>query len=217
METVPDRKNVAADPGATPRTNGIGPHATGADNKRLRRRKIVIAASILFVAAWVIALIYSVTAGGRSPERLNNADATVAETACKLAQSAMTALPPVGLHASIDVRSNRVSSEDAILTTMINQMRTLRPDSEAPKVALNAWLDDWEKLVVARQHYSHDLRTLGLNARFVEPAAVGIQPIADKMNDWILEQGTRTDACNTGQLQAEVVEGPRIYGKESNS
>ena len=37
------------------------------------------------------------------------------------------------------------------------------------------------------------------------------------MNDWILEQGTRTDACNTGQLQAEVVEGPRIYGAESNS
>jgi hypothetical protein len=51
----------------------------------------------------------------------------------------------------------------------------------------------------------------------VEPAAAGIQPIADKMNDWILEQGTRTDACNTGQLQGEVVEGPRTYGQESNS
>ena len=51
----------------------------------------------------------------------------------------------------------------------------------------------------------------------MEPAAAGIQPIADKMNDWILEQGTRTDSCNTGQLQAEVVEGPRIYGKASNS
>ena len=51
----------------------------------------------------------------------------------------------------------------------------------------------------------------------MEPAAVGIQPVADKMNDWVLEQGTRADACNTGRLQAEVVEGPRIYGKESNS
>ena len=37
------------------------------------------------------------------------------------------------------------------------------------------------------------------------------------MNDWILEQGTRTDACNTGALQVEVVEGPRNYGTESNS
>lgn len=214
---MPDRNNVAAEPGATARTNGIGPHTASVDHKRVRRRKIIIAASILFVAAWVIALIYSVTAGGRSPERLNNADAAVAEQACKLAQTAMNALPAVGLHAPIEARSKRVSSEDAILTTMINQMRTLRPESEAPKVALNAWLDDWEKLVVARQHYASDLLTKGVNARFVEPAAVGIQPIADKMNDWILEQGTRTDSCNTGRLQAEVVEGPRIYGKESNS
>ena len=43
---------------------------------------------------------------------------------------------------------------------------------------------------------------------FVEPATAGVEPIADKMNNWILEQGTRTDACNTGQLQGEVVDGP---------
>jgi hypothetical protein len=37
------------------------------------------------------------------------------------------------------------------------------------------------------------------------------------MNDWILEQGTRTDRCNTGELQAEVVLGERIYGPESTT
>ena len=52
---------------------------------------------------------------------------------------------------------------------------------------------------------------------FVEPATAGVDPVADKMNNWILEQGTRTNACNTGQLQAEVVAGPRIYGSASNS
>jgi hypothetical protein len=71
--------------------------------------------------------------------------------------------------------------------------------------------------VTARQIYADDLHRLGANARFVDPASAGIEPIADKMNNWILEQGTRTDACNTGQLQGEVVEGPRAYGKESNS
>jgi hypothetical protein len=129
----------------------------------------------------------------------------------------MSALPQVGLHASADARSARVASEDSILTTMITRMRALRPQSEAPKFALNAWLDDWQRLVTARQNYANDLHRLGANARFVEPAAAGIQPIADKMNNWILEQGTRTDSCNTGRLQAEVVEGPRTYGKESNS
>jgi hypothetical protein len=216
MESVPDRNNVAAEPDATPHTNGIAPHAAGTD-KNLRRRKILIAALIVFVAAWAVALIYSVTAGGRSPERLNNADAQVAETACSDAQRALAALPQVGLRSSIDARATRVASENAILTTMIDRMRALRPDSDTPKLALNAWLDDWEKLVVARKHYASELHTLGVKARFVEPAAAGIQPIADKMNNWILEQGTRTESCNTGRLQAEVVEGPRTYGKGSDS
>ena len=35
-------------------------------------RRIVLGAVIVFVAAWTVALIYSVTAGGRSPERLDN-------------------------------------------------------------------------------------------------------------------------------------------------
>jgi hypothetical protein len=184
---------------------------------KMSRRRLWIGALVLFLAAWAVALTYSVTAGGRSPERLDNADAQVADTACLDAQHAMAALPSVGIHSSVDARADRVASEDAILTTMLGKMLALRPQHDAPRTALNAWLDDWERLIEARQHYSNDLRTLGARARFVEPAAVGIQPVADKMNNWILEQGTRTDSCNTGRLQAEVVEGPRIYGEKSNS
>ena len=213
---MPDRNDAATDTGAAPQTNGIGPAPAPTGRRKLRRR-LWLGALVVFLGLWAIALTYSVTAGGKSPERLNNADAAVAETACLNAQREMTALPQVGLHARIAARSARVSSEDAILNRMIQQMRALHPQSDAPKVALTAWLDDWQKLVTARQNYADDLRRLGASARFVEPAAAGIQPIADKMNNWILEQGTRTDACNTGQLQAEVVEGPRTYGKESNS
>jgi hypothetical protein len=216
MESVPDRNDVAADVEAAPHANGIGP-ATGPTRKRKLRRRLWLGALVVFLGAWAIALTYSVTAAAKSPERLNTADARVTETACVDAQRELTALPQVGLHATIDERSTRVSSEDAILTTMINQIRTLHPQSSAPKIALAAWLDDWQRLVTARQNYADDLHRLGSNARFVEPASAGIEPIADKMNDWILEQGTRTDACNTGQLQGEVVEGPRTYGTESNS
>ena len=62
-----------------------------------------------------------------------------------------------------------------------------------------------------------DLGAKGTDATFVEPATKGIKPIADKMNDWTLEQGKRTDACNTGALQIEVLQGPRKYGAESKS
>jgi hypothetical protein len=200
MEAVPDRTNVA-----------------DADRKRTTRRRLAIGGALLFVAAWTIAIIYSVTAGGTSPERLTHPQAQVAETACRDAQRALAALPPVSIGAPIDARASRVASENAILTEMIRRMRAIHPEGGSPAVALTGWLDDWQELVTAREHYESDLRTKGVEARFVEPAAVGIQPIADKMNDWILEQGGRTDSCNTGQLQAEVVEGPRIYGEESNS
>lgn len=216
MESVPDPNDVAPEARAAPHTNGTGPAAPPAAKRKMRRR-LLIGGLVVFLGVWAVALTYSVTAGGRSPERLNDADARVAETACRDAQREMTALPQVGLHASVDARSKRVSSEDAILTTMINRMLVLHPQGQAPKVALTAWLHDWQRLVTARQNYANDLQRLGVNARFVEPAAAGIQPIADKMNNWILEQGTRSDSCNTGQLQAEVVEGPRTYGKESNS
>ncbi len=197
---MPDRNNVA-----------------DADPKRTRRRRLAIAGTLLFVGAWVVAITYSVTVGGTSPERLDPAQARVAETACSDAQRALGPLPQVGADATIDERASRLASENAILTQMIRRIRVLQPKGESAAAALTGWLDDWQKLVTAREHYESDVRTKGAEARFVEPAAVGIQPIADKMNDWILEQGGRTESCNTGQLQAEVVEGPRTYGEESNS
>ena len=51
---------------------------------------------------------------------------------------------------------------------------------------------------------------------FKEPG-IGIEAIPNKMNNWPLEQGTRTDTCNTGVLQLEQVDGPRGYGPGSKS
>jgi len=94
---------------------------------------------------------------------------------------------------------------------MVARQRAVHPAKKTPAAALRAWLGDWQRLITARDHYVGDLRTKGREARFVEPAYKGIDPIADKMNDWILEQGTRTQTCNTDALQAEVVNGPRRY------
>jgi len=165
----------------------------------------------LFVVAWIVAITYSVTAGGTSPERLNDATARIVESNCSSARQALARLPQLGDHSTPVATATRLDREDQILSHMIRRQRALRPDKKSPADALRAWLGDWQRLVAARDHYASDLRTKGRDARFIEPAYKGVQPIADKMNNWILEQGTRTNTCNTDALQAEVVNGPRSY------
>ena len=165
----------------------------------------------LFVIAWIVALTYSVTAGGRSPERLDDAAARSVESNCRAAQHALAPLPQLGEHSTLAETATRLDRENEILGRLVQRQRAVRPEKKTPETALRAWLGDWQRLLDARDHYAGDLRTKGRNARFIEPAYKGVEPIADKMNDWILEQGTRTNTCNTDALQAEVVNGPRKY------
>ena len=197
-------------------TNGA-PTTSGVTRSRNVRRYVIVGAFVLVGLAWAIAITYSVTAGGRSPERLTDSEATVVAGACRDAQRSLAKLDQVDLDASFGAKADRVEQEDAIFTAMIEKIHTVQPDGHDPAVALKGWLTDWQRLVTAREQYVNDLRKNGADARFVEPASDGVEPIANKMNDWILEQGTRTDGCNTGVLQVEVVEGPRAYGSESKT
>jgi len=167
----------------------------------------------LFVVAWIVAITYSVTAGGTSPERLDDASARTVESTCVTAQRALAGLQPLGERATPAETAARLDGENAIFDRMIDRLAAVHPAKKTPGVALRAWLGDWQRLIAARAHYAGDLRKEGRDARFVEPAYKGIAPIADKMNDWILEQGTRTGTCNTDALQVEVVNGPRKYEK----
>jgi len=200
----------------TSHTNGPAP-TSGGTKASPKRRRLIIAAFVVFGALWAYAITYSVTAGGRSPERLDDPTAHGVNAACIAAQDALGALPQVSAHAPASARADRLTREDAILSAMVDHLRAVHPTHKTPAAALTDWLNDWQSLITARQHYATDLRTEGDHARFIEPATAGVNPIVDKMNSWILEQGTRTDACNTGQLQAEVVFGPRSYGPASKT
>ncbi|MGO9873580.1 MAG: hypothetical protein ACLPVY_07245 [Acidimicrobiia bacterium] len=219
---MPDREpltfvpNADGDMTAAPHTNGAVPASESA-KASLTRRRLIVGGLVVFLGLWAFAITYSVTAGGRSPERLDDPTARVVETACVGAQHTLSALPQVSAKAPAPARATLITREDAILTTMVDHLRAVHPNQKTPATALTDWLGDWERLITARQDYANDLRTDGNNARFVEPATAGVDPIVDKMNDWILEQGTRTDACNTGQLQAEVIFGLRTYGPASNT
>ena len=198
-----------------PHTNGAVTTSGHAKARSIRRRVLLVGA-VVFVGLWAYALTYSVTAGGRSPERLNDPNAHVVETACVDARHAAGAA--AGRHEGKRRGPGaRIAHEDAILTAMVDRLGAVHPQKKTPAVALKGWLTDWRRLITARQDYARDLRTSGKDARFVEPATAGVDPIVDKMNNWILEQGTRTNVCNTGQLQGEVVMGPRSYGPGSNT
>src|SRR4051812_3611401 len=209
MQLVPSPADIATTNGAT---------ATSPDpRKHTLRRRVMIGVLVAFGLAWAIAITYSVTAGGRSPERLNDAQARTVNRACLDAQHALARLPPVGAHSAPRDQAARLDREDTILASMLGNIAAVHPDGKDPAAALTGWIGDWRKLIAARQRFVSDLRTKGGEARFVEPATKGVEPIVNKMNDWILEQGTRTDRCNTGELQAEVVLGERIYGPESTT
>jgi hypothetical protein len=165
----------------------------------------------LFVVAWIVAITYSVTAGGTSPERLDDTNARTVESNCLAAQRALARVPQVAQPTTPAETATRLDRENVILGRMVDRQRAVHPAGKAPATALRAWLGDWQRLVAARDHYAGDLRTKGRDARFIEPAYKGVDPIADKMNNWILEQGTRTNTCNTDALQAEVVNGLRKY------
>jgi hypothetical protein len=128
-----------------------------------------------------------------------------------MAQRALARLPALAQPTTPEATATRLDRENEIFDRMVARQRAVHPAKNTPAAALRAWLGDWQRLITARDHYAGDLRTKGREARFVEPAYKGIDPIADKMNDWILEQGTRTNTCNTDALQAEVVNGPRKY------
>jgi hypothetical protein len=220
---VPDREPLTF----LPNDSGGGgapepPHPNGAvttsgiTKTRAIRRRVILGGAVVFVGLWAFALTYSVTAGGRSPERLDDPTARTVETACRDALHQLVAIPQLGDRPTFAQRAARLTSEDAIYTQMIDRLERLRPNKKTPAVALTAWLHDWQRMVTAREQYAHDLKANGKAAVFKEPGN-GIEAIPNKMNNWPLEQGTRTDTCNTGVLQIEQVDGPRAYGTGSKS
>src|SRR5579859_6040483 len=137
MRGVPSPPDIATTNGAVTASSGPKKHKT--------RRRLWVTGLVLFAIAWAVAITYSVTAGGRSPERLTDAQAHTVDAACVDAQHALAALPQVGAHTSPANRADRVSHEDAILTSMLGKIGAVHPSGSAPATGLRGWLSDWRK------------------------------------------------------------------------
>ena len=165
----------------------------------------------LFVVAWIVAITYSVTAGGTSPERLDDANARTVESNCRAAQRALAPLPQLESARRRPRRPRDSTARTRSWVAWCSSSAKFTPTRRRPRPRCGRGSATGNASSSRATTTPSDLRTKGRDARFIEPAYKGIEPIADKMNDWILEQGTRTNTCNTDALQAEVVNGPRKY------
>jgi hypothetical protein len=166
----------------------------------------------LFVALIAVGIILAWTlVGSHSPERLSTADAARISAACNEAQAQLKALPNPSPVLGAD-RVARIRAEDAILRTMVSRIGDTLPRSKTPAVALRGWTTDWTNVIDARERYADDLVTKG-RAKLVLPASQGVKPITQNMDDYVRENHPNLDACFTGALEVETVEGPREYRK----
>jgi hypothetical protein len=196
------------------------PHSNGAVHQNPPKRthapwEFVIL--ILFVLLFGILIILGWTlVGAHSPERLDHASARDIGAACSNAQLRLKALPNPNPVQGAD-RVNRIRAENAILTTMIEQIDAVRVPAKTPAAGVRGWTSDWTKVVAAREKYAADLESIknepNKRVQFVLPAVTGVKPITGKMDDYIRESHPFLDACFTAGLELETVEGLRTYPK----
>jgi hypothetical protein len=199
-----------------PHPNGAV-HASGTSHGRRVRRRLILGGSFLFIAVWIFAIVWSVTVTTKSPERLDGGAANAVDAACRTAQHQLNALPNSYPIQGAD-RVARVRAENVVMRAMINQFGAVDPQHRTPTNALRGWTDDWSRVIDARATYANELEAGKSDptkkVKFVLPSDAGaLQPVTNKMDDFVRENHPNIDACFTNALQADVVEGPRTYGK----
>lgn len=191
-----------------PHPNGSGGVSGAHERPRTRTRRVLQVAALVIVAAWAIAITYSLTRD--EPEPLDDTSHAELEQACTGAENELRELAPIGPGATVEQRTARIDAENEVLAAMLVRMRGVEPTDADGAEALDGWLDDWDALLEARAAYRDDLHQDG-SAELNLPTSDNVEPAAILMNEY----ATMHDlvACNTSALQAETVEGVRDYDK----
>jgi hypothetical protein len=189
-----------------PHTNGA-PHVRPAAPRRVAWGPILVAITFALICAGIV---FGWTfVGSKSPERLDDESAAAVEAACADARAQLRDLPNPSPTLGAD-RVERVRSENEILLEMVATLDAIEPADATPARALAAWRDDWRALVESRARYATELET-EKRARLVLPASNGIEPVTERMDDFVDEQGGRANSCMREALNSDQVEGPRSY------
>ncbi len=175
---------------------------------------------MLFVALVCIGIIAGWTlVGHSSPERMATTEAVQLGQVCTDARTALQALPDNFPKTGAE-RVVRIRAENEILRRMVEQLRATPIREATPAAAVRGWTNDWAKVVDARDAYANALEAAkgtDKTVKFTLPANTGgLKPITLKMDDFVRENYPHLDACNTGMVALEQIEGPRVYGKATS-
>ena len=135
---------------------------------------------------------------------------------------ALKALPNSDPRTARDAGRARSGPRTSLCATMVDAVRDGAPDGATPATALRGWIDDWERMIDARDALRRRPRARRRPpARGAVHRSRGQRDHADRRQDERLrprEQGPRTDACNTGRApDSRSSKDPRIRTKKVTS
>jgi hypothetical protein len=77
---------------------------------------------------------------------------------CTAAMDQIDALPRANTAKTTGERADTIDQANAILTAMVGQLRTIPVAEGADRHLVDAWLADWDALIVDRQQYAQAVR-----------------------------------------------------------
>jgi hypothetical protein len=209
MQTMTDDNGNGLEP---PHRNGAADSATATRSHAPWEFLILL----LFVAMMAILIILGwLYFGSKSPERLPESEAARLSAACVDAKTALKALPNPSPVQGAD-RVARIDAENDVFDQLISRFRAVPIAKPTQADAVEAWSDDWDAVVNARDRYARNLEAAkgtDKTVKFVVPATRGLKPVTSTMDDFVRIQHPHIDACFTRGLDLELVEGERKYEK----
>lgn len=175
---------MANTPGIAPETPDTTPADEGRSTRTLWGRGLAIVVIVLIAAMWIFA-VYE--ARQPPPERMDDAAVSQqAEAICAPIMAQFAALPQAFTMTSAAERAEVIDQSDALLTTMVGQLRALEPVTERDVTMYTEWVQDWTTYLGDRADYSTRLRQ-DSNARFY---------VTDKSKDQITDPIDRFAKAN---------------------
>jgi hypothetical protein len=155
---------------------------SGSERRLSRRAKVGVAVVLISLTAmWVTILVVRLT--GDNPDRLD--DRATTARAGQVCEQTGVGLPdvPRGRDAETPaVRADRLDSETAALTSMIDQLAPLRWSTPHDQELVDRWLVDWRQHLTDRTAYAESVRANGRNDIVFNGAAPDGESITFRMD-----------------------------------
>ena len=140
---------------------------------------VAIGASAAATVA-IVALVASLVVAGTSDLQASIDDPEIVDAIDAGCDTLAAGVEPVSVDGLAVDRPGRIEAQTSVVREVVASWRGLDADLRASDEPFDDWLDDWDRLVEARDAYLAELQS-NPNALFTEPEADG-EPISERMD-----------------------------------